>query len=472
MGRGPGTSLPRPFLLPALGLTLVLGGCATLLGGGPPGVHTEVEGRHVQVLCHFDCGAAGAEALELAEETWYRVAEYLDLPPDAPHDSRARIHLYGTPDDYADVEERMAGGQFLATGAFSSRDHRSAHILVPAELTQLLGGLSFHHRRSVVHEAAHLAGYDLAQGAYWPPWLAEGLAGWAERTVVVDTAPGEVQEENPWASTQLWRVQRLIEVDALPPVEGTLRGGPVELSLADAYAFWIELFHFLVHGPWEAEVQAILQDVARQEIPADEAWPEVGRQVSAVFSADDFEAIDQAFRQYIRELRPGWVELFRSVEAVPHEPGSWLQHSVVDVPVGAFAWRAGSPGRWGGFRVESLVEPLGGPPWEIRMALVQHQGDPLLLSMDWEGTVRLLEFSFDRPAQLDTLAQSRLAQPPPDSAAFSLGVRFQHGRVGIRLAGGEEVLLPVRDAEPTGLWGPGVGPGTVAIWRGFRVGAP
>jgi hypothetical protein len=471
---GSRVGIPLRFLrlLPALGFGVVLGGCATLLGGGPPGVESVVEGKYVDVLCHFDCGPAGPEALQLAEETWERVAEYLAVPPDTLLESRARVHLYGTPDDYADVADRLAGGQFLATGAFSSRDHRNAHILASAELSGLLGGLSFHHRRSVVHEAAHLAAYDLARGAYWPPWLAEGLAGWAERSVVVETAVGDVWEENPWASTQLWRVQRLIEVGALPAVGETLTGGAVELSLGDAYAFWIELFHFLVHGPWADEMQELVQDVARREVPEDRAWPEVGRQVSEVFSASDLQAVDDAFRSYVQGLRPGWIELFRSVEAVPDEPGSWLQHSVVDVPVGAFAWRSGNPGRWGGFRVESRVEPLGGPPWEIRLALVRHEGDPLLLSVDWEGAVRLLEFSFDRPAELDTLATNRLADPPPAEEAFAFGVRFQQGRVGIRLAGGEEVLLPLRDAEPTGLWGPGVGPGTVAIWRGFRVGAP
>ncbi len=462
----PGFAVPLLFLL-LTGCTAALQSLERL-----PEPVSHHEGQYLTVVCHFECGALGDEALAISEEAWELVASYLGVSPRPEAPEAATLHLYGEWREYQRVEDRIAGGRFRDTGAFSVRDDRSAHVMVPRDLGARLGTLSFHHRRNVAHEAAHLASYDRARGAYWPPWLAEGLAGWVERELVVEGVPGAIQENNPWASTQLWRIQRLLELGSLPGVPETLTGRPIELTLGDAYAYWIELFHFLVHGPWADDMEELVREVAAREIPEDRAWPEVGAMVQDAFGEEGLAEIDSQFRSYIRELQPGWVELFRSLERRVDEPGVWLQHAVGGLPVGAFAWRSGDPGRRQGFWVETRVEPLGDEPWEVRVALVRRDDDPLFVSLDSDGILQLLEFSYEAPDRVSVLQRERVTTPRVENRLVALRVRFRPGRVDVRVDGGPEVEFSLPDAAPTGLWGLGVAPETVALWRGWRVGAP
>lgn len=453
---------------------LFLAGCTAALQSleGLPEPVSHHEGPYLTVICHFECGSLGDEALAISGEAWELVATYLGVSPLPEAPGPATLHLYGGLREYRRVENRIAGGRFRDTGAFSARDDRSAHLLVPRDLGSRLGTLSFHHRRNVAHEAAHLASYDRARGAFWPPWLAEGLAGWVERELVAGGVPGAVQENNPWASTQLWRIQRLLELGSLPGVPETLTGQPIELTLADAYAYWIELFHFLVHGPWADEMQELVRGVAAREIPEERAWPEVGRMVSETLGEGELTEIDSQFRSYIRELQPGWVELFRSLERRVDEPGVWLQHAVGGQPVGAFAWRSGDPGRWQGFSLDTRVEPLGDDPWEVRIALVRRDDDPIFVSLDSDGVLQLLEFSLGSPDRISVLQRDRVEAPGVEDRLVAFRVRFRPGRVDARVDGGPEVTFSLPDAAPTGLWGLGVAPETVALWRGWRVGSP
>ena len=250
---GPGRGWVRSAA--SVWLALTLAGCAL---GGPPVSPPPLVSVHgdgpIAVHCHFPCGPLGEEALAVARESWSLTAGFLGNPAPGGEGSGgvrrtaggpATLHLYGSWPDYLAVEDSVAGGAFRDTGAFASRNDRAAHVLVPADLARTLGRIPGHHRRAVAHEAAHLASYDLARGAYWPPWLAEGLAGWAERRLALDDAAFAGRRDDPWASTHLWRVQRMLEQGTLPGVEATLTGAPLELTRPDAYAFWIELFHFL-----------------------------------------------------------------------------------------------------------------------------------------------------------------------------------------------------------------------------------
>lgn len=433
-------------------------------------------GDQIRVACHFECDRLGSEALRTAELAWAAVAELLEAVPPPAGGRRPVIHLWGSLAEYRLIESRVAGGQFRDVGGFSSRAQRVAHVLIlddlpPAYLEHTR--LPVHYRRNVAHEAAHLATYDLALGAYWPPWLAEGMAGWVERQVVDRTRPtGEmaIQEANPWAATHLWRVQRLLAADALPSVTDVLTGAPLALSLADAYALWTELFDFLLSGAFASETRALVREVAATRIPEASAWPAVAEIARRVFREEGFERADQDFRRHIRSLQPGWVEALRSLEETPTGLGAWLQHAVTDVPAGAIAWRTGVAGPAEGFRVQGSVLPLGEAPWEFRIALARVGGSPLLVGVDSEGRVQLLELDGDRPELVSTTASSALPAPPPGVDMIHFSVRFLPGEITVQVDGDPEgVTFPVPGAEPEGVWGVGVASGTSVLWEGLEV---
>jgi hypothetical protein len=264
----------------------------------------------------------------------------------------------------------------------------------------------------------------------------------------------------------------MVELGTLPGVEDTFSGAPIQLSLPDAYAFWIELFHFLAQGDEGDRLREVVRAVASREIPAERAWPAVGEIVRETLSPKEMGAMKEDFRAYLSGGAVGWVELFRSLEEEEARPGSWTQYAIVEAPVGSFAWRAAEPASASGFRVTLQVEPRAVDPegegWEIRVALGTRDGDPLLASLDQDGGVHLRSFPPNPLGTLDTLASRSGALPPP-TGAMAVEVRFEPGEVGIRLLGGEAVVLPAPGLAPSGLWGPGVGPGTVAHWGGWRL---
>ncbi len=477
---GPGRGWVRSTA--SVWLALTLAGCAL---GGPPVSPPPLVSVHgdgpIAVHCHFPCGPLGEEALAVARESWSLTAGFLGNPGPGGEGSGgvrrtaegpATLHLYGSWPDYLAVEDSVAGGAFRDTGAFASRNDRAAHVLVPADLARTLGRIPGHHRRAVAHEAAHLASYDLARGAYWPPWLAEGLAGWAERRLALDDAAFAGRRDDPWASTHLWRVQRMLEQGTLPGVEATLTGAPLELTRPDAYAFWIELFHFLAQGDEGPRLREVVRAVASREIPAERAWPAVGEIVREHLTAEEMARMEEGFHAHLQAGAVGGVELFRSLEEVEVRPGSWAQYAVVDAPVGSFAWRAAELASTAGFRVTLQVEPQAVDPeegdWEVRVALGTRDGDPLLVALDRQGGVFLRSFPPNPLGTLETLASRPGALPPP-TGSIALEVRFEPGEVGLRVLGGEAVTLPAPGLAPSGLWGPGVGPGTVAHWGGWRL---
>jgi len=467
--RGARVARPVPAYLFAVALLHGCTGGAGLLRGP---VETVVlhRGSYLQVACHFECDHLGIDALHTAEEAWGWVASLLGVDPAPPEGTRATLHLYGSVADYAFVEARLGGGQFREMGGFSSRSQRTAHVLVPSDLPRdyvELSGLPLHYRRSVAHEAAHLAAYDLALGAVWPPWLAEGVAGWVERQTVLGSSERLAgQEANPWAATHLWRAQRLMASDELPSVSDLLTGAPLFLSLPNAYAVWTEAFDFLISGPFASQMEELVREAAASPIPEERSWPVVGEMASRVFGEEGLAAADEAFRAHLGTRQPGWIELYRSLEDAPEGRGAWLQHAVTDLARGAFAWRAGEVGPRQGFRVLASVRPLVRGPWEIRFILARAAGSPLLVSVGSDGRVVLAEFDPERPEAMAELDSRALVTPPGASGTFRISVLSIRGGLGVQLEGeAEDVLFPMPGFNPDGLWGVGVAPGTTVLWE-------
>ena len=458
-----------PVYLLALAL---LPGCTggAGLSRGPSETVVLHRGSYLQVACHFECDQLGFDALHTAEEAWGWVASLLGVDPAPPEGTRATLHLYGSVADYTFVEARLGGGQFRDVGGFSSRSQRTAHILVPSDLPRdymELSGLPLHYRRSVAHEAAHLAAYDLALGAVWPPWLAEGVAGWVERQTVLGSPERLAGEEaNPWAATHLWRVQRLMASDELPSVSDLLTGAPLLLSLSNAYAVWTEAFDFLISGPFASRMEELVREAAGSPIPEERSWPVVGEMASGIFGEDGLAAADEAFRAHLGTRRPGWIELYRSLEDAPEGEGAWVQHAVTDLARGALAWRAGEVGPGRGYRILASVRPLVRGPWEIRFILARAVGSPLLVAVSSEGRVVLAEFDPERPEAMVELDSQALVSLPVASGPFQISVRAIRGGLSVHLEGeADDVLFPMPGFTPDGLWGVGVAPGTTVLWE-------
>ncbi len=458
-------------------LLAILHGCAGGLGlrsSAPPIVSVH-EGPNLLVLCHFPCGPLGPVALERAEAAWDVAAAYLERNLKPEGTPPPTIHLYGSEPEYAAVEASIAGGRFRETRGFSSRDSRSAHLLVEATLKELVEdiGLPFHYLRAIAHEAAHLATYDLAAGAYWPPWLAEGFAGWVERETGGIALESQKSETNPWASTHLWRVQRLQETDTLPTAHDLLLGARLQLTIPDAYALWTEFFHFLVSGPFADETRELVLAVSEEPIQEEFAWPIVAAAAEKVFDSDRMREVDEAFRDHLSESRPKWMEIRRTLQSVDQASGRWLQFATSSDPGGALAWRVAGLPVDKGVRIDTRVEPLGNGPWEARLALGRSNGaDPLLLALESDGTVQLFQFPSVDPGSL-----TRVAETPPPSPDLVLEgeqlIELEFGAGELRITWGPDQLeahfpleahFELSDSEPNGVWGVGVGPGSAAVW--------
>ena len=473
MGRSaePGRSGVAVLLLAAL-----LQGCfgAPLSPGPVPDVQVIHSGTFLRVACHFECGDLGRETLRTGELAWRWTAVVLGVEPDPSDAPPPTVHLFASRADYQTAEARIGGGEFHDRNGFSSREHRAAFVFVPAELPRPYlerTGLPLSTRRNIAHEAAHLASYELAFGAYWPPWLAEGLAGWVEREAVVRPAGvGFIEARNPWAATHLWRVQRLLQADLLPTVPDLMTGAPLPLSLEDAYAVWTEVFDYLVRGPFSEETRLLVHEVAATRIPEARAWPAVAEVAERTFGRDRMEEADAGFRSHVQRRRPGWVEVFRSVDPAAHGPDTWLQYAETELPVGALVWRMGDPGEADGFVVEGRVRPLGGDPWEVRVSLAPVEGASLLVAIASDGHVRLIDLDLERPDRLSVRASDRFgtSAPFPGPEAL-LSVRFVPGEIRVAVDGRpSDVSFEAPDLRPAGLWGIGVAPGTPVVWEGLR----
>ncbi len=452
-------------------LFLLVQGCAgaLLLRSPAPPVVSVHSGAHLEVVCHFPCGAWGQEALERAEAGWEAVADYLEAESPSKDLTLPTIHLYGAESEYEAVEAYIAGGRFRDTRGFSSRDSRSAHLLVDASVAEAVGevGLPAHYLRAIAHEAAHLATYDLAAGAYWPPWLAEGMAGWVEReTDGIEL--GNPIAADPWASTHLWRAQRLLTAGELPGADEILLGAPLRLTIPDAYAVWTEFFHFMVSGPYRDEMKELVVAVADDQIPEEYAWPVVAAAAEDMFGVDRIAELDSAFRNRLEETQPQWMEVRRSLQPLGDSRDRWLQVATGGDPGGALAWRVRGLPIEEDLRIEARVQGLGKGPWEARLALGRANGDdPLLLAVDSDGWIRLFEFPSADPASPTLLTE----QPPPSTdidlvGQQSIELEFAPGELWLRWGSlSLEATFELTESEPNGVWGIGVGPRSAAIWN-------
>jgi hypothetical protein len=416
---------------------------------------------HFAIECHFPCGEAGEGALEAAESAWRVAADLLQAAERAPA-RPLEIHLYDRPEDYEAVDRMLTGGRFRLNRAVTHPATMSAHVLshpfAHPEISERFG-LTANTRRTIAHEAFHLAARTLSPGSrLLRPWINEGMATWAEIEVLVRLGLARSEVEEPVSGTRAWLLRSRVEDGTLPPL-AELLAGVDSLPLADRYAVHQYLFGFL----WRTERARLSRALSELD-----RLPGSGSAVADAFEAalfgrapaDSIARLDAAFRSYVRGLPSGWVEARRSL-AVP--PGDvWYQ---VGFDGGAIAWRwqpvIALPGE-----ISGSVQPLGPNVPEASLLLALEDGGHVSVAFSPRGDIairRHANSSDERPPPLVTRSAAR-----PLAGDIPFRVRIEGDAITVRIQDFAEVVVRNPLLRMTGRWGLAVPPGANAVWSGIR----
>ncbi len=422
----------------------------------PPTAVT-LAGTHFTILCHFDCGDAGAEALRAAETAWEVTSALFGLGVFEP--TSRPIHLYATAADYEAVEAVLTGGRFRQNRAFSYRG-REAHVavhpnLTPAALAEF--GLTSNTLRVIAHEAAHIATRTLAaRSRALSTWLDEGLAASLEQDVMLKLGLAPGRSDEPVSGTRAYQLQERLRTGTLPSLDDLLDGEERNLTLGERYAFYQVFFDF-ARSRYGDPLLAVLRTLDT----IDGSGSRLRRTlVRAIFAVDMSELadVDREFRGYVRGLVPGWVQARRALS--PHGDDAWLQ---VGFDAGAEAWRW-SPVPTGPFRLGGTVRILAGGA-ETAALLIALEGGSRLAVVLRSGEVsveRRASPGDPRPEPLRTVrAPVRIGTPLP------FAVDVARDAVTIRLGDAEPLRIP--GVRPSGRWGIETGPAANVEWRGLAV---
>ena len=425
-------------------------------------------GEHFLVVVHFASPAAAEKALSVAEAAWPHVAALFGADA-RPADAPLEIHLYRTSREYEKAERSLTGGRFRRNLAFSHVASRTSHIAlqppVPDETLERLV-LPTQVLRLVAHEAAHVATYHATRNARWlPGWLDEGAASWIEQQVMIEMGLSPPrQEDDPWASTYLWRVAQLLEKDELPPLTDILRDRLGALSLTERYAVRKALFSFLAeeHLPRQ---RALLRFVRRSS-SGQRLGEELIEELKRLFVDRTLDAVDAQFRRFVSGFSPRWVEDHRSLTWTPE---GWVQLAFPSAD--AVAWRATGPGRRE-YTISGAVEFFPGRDPRMHVFLGRSPGGYLDIRFEAGRGVRVVRVR-RRGGEGD---EDRLAELRSEAVVVGRRVPFEvrvtTGRVRVELIDQGSVVVPLGGLEADAPWGLGAARGTAGRWHALRVTGP
>ena len=286
----------------ALVFSLTLGAC-----GG------EVrEAAGLRLRCDLGCGPEGAALLQgmLAArdsvEAWFLVpkSHSTSVPK-----TTATVRLYGSVAAFERADVRLTQGRYRGQRAFSHADSRSAHILpeeAPDRDRWSRFGPGVAGPRLAIHEATHLAIYEIASDPRWPAWVAEGVAGLMEESWVRARGGGD-----PWLDTRDHVRQVLLQRGDLPGWEEIMNTSLDTLPLPSRYAVWAGFMEVLLSPLFRSETQEALTILATLR-PGTGWHPATVREVfEAQITPASRRRIEEVFHERIRARTPRWVELQR-----------------------------------------------------------------------------------------------------------------------------------------------------------------
>ncbi len=173
-----------------------------------------------------------------APQAWHDEPATRRLVDAGPKD----VHLYRGAADYAAADRAATGGRFARNLAFSLEAGPVAHVALQPEMDDSVfarTGLSAATRRTLAHEAVHLALHEsMPNHEDQPAWMQEGLATWIADRVLVGAGLAPPPETAPLSATRTVRVQRLLERGALPTPRAILFTDLGDLTFNERYATW------------------------------------------------------------------------------------------------------------------------------------------------------------------------------------------------------------------------------------------
>lgn len=439
-------------------MKILLPTCLLLLVVTPAVAQEAVaEGAHFRVALHFDANGLEKETLGQVEALWSRAADLYGLAK-SPLRQRLQVHLYRDTVDYEVAEEKLTGGAFRRNLAFAHFDTQSAHVAMQPHVSDealAVTGLPHLTRSLLLHEAAHLIRFHaMPNYRSHPDWLADGAAMWLKRRVL---AAGANKDAEPLSSTDVVRVQRLLDAGRLPSVEAILADQVGALEFYSRYATRWLFFRYLEkkHG---TQLKKVLREARRLA-----AGPALGRNITALLSKrlgqESFAALDDGFRRYVRSLAPEWEEVLRSLH------GNEAKRVSIAFPdSNAVAWLVSPVGKLP-YALEGTVEILPNTERQLNVLLDRSDKGFLCVALNADFGVTLFEYESagSKWHRRGSVRHGALKPKRP----FRVRVEVSKGRVDVAIDGKRLLGADFPDRRLDGAWGLGALAGSAGIWRDF-----
>jgi hypothetical protein len=448
------------------------------LQGSPKPVDAPKRASPIKIVCDVAEPRIQAKATIVAEATWKETCALFGTDAKTTDPPR-EMHLYGAVAEYAAACDKLVGGNFKRNMAFTAEKPPSVHIVLQPPIrgeAQKTLVPTWQTLRLVAHETSHLARYvTLANYRDQPGWLTDGAAIWIEAKVLAAQGLFKRAEQWPFCSTDVVRVQRLVKDAHLPTVEELLHDRTDKLEFYSRYATRGLFFRYLIEGGHSKEFRAFLLDVIR--IGGGEGCTDrVVDLLKAKLGVADWKELDAGFRKWIADLKPGWDEVFTSLEPVGDD---WTQTSFDET--NAIAWRTEDAGRKP-YAIEGAVTTyddrtersqanllLGrmtlsdGKSRFVSFAFVPGFG---VTVFDYDGS-RAEEEQWTQKAFVDSRGSA-----PGKPLAFRVDCTPKEDATDVKLALAGKVVAQFDVGRVLdGAWGVGAQAGSSCVWHGVKLGA-
>jgi hypothetical protein len=449
----------------------ILSGCAWFGRVAPPaiGPNDAVASSEMFRVVAVELTPADAEAAlnAVVRSAAFSTAVFGLAPPES--DRPLSVYLHPSGEAYRDIEEKLTGGAFASNGAFSHVPTESSHVALQPPVSAAVReriGLPFQTLRLLAHEASHLYSYRVLDGRRPPAWIREGSATWIEHQTAIASgwiAPGY---QDPWASTYVLRVRRLIDSGLMPPLLDLFAERfEKEIEGSTLYAC-----RFLAFAYLKERRPAGLERIMGEAASLDDG-PRYSRRVieateRILGEEGGLQTLDSGFREFVREIDAPWDQ--RSPSLNPTE-SRWVQIAFPNRE--ARAWRT-APLPPAGFRLAGAVEILTEAPSRATVFLGRTQGGWIEIAFDRGGELAIVEVDADesgarRATSLARVRVERLAGASP----VEFEATIEANRARVRVGGSPVAEVSPRRGVLNGFWGVGVSPGTTAVWSGMNWGA-
>lgn len=437
--------------------------CLSAQADAAPKGRSIATGPHVRIICHFENEKIAQQALRMAQKAWAPAARLFGVN-DAALSEPSVIHLFRHAEEYKDAQTKLVGGRFRHNLAFSSRRRRAAYIAIQpscSDRTLAVVGLPTLTLRQIAHETAHLASFDApGDGRPWARWFTEGAASWIAEMAMADLDGAPKPESDPFTATDMRRAQDLLNSGSLPPVRKILNDDYGPLRFYERYAVQWLFFRFLMtdaRARWDHAFDSHARSPDRRPTAV------ATRLLS--WAPADAEALDKAFKRYVRFLAPQWREQSRSLAV---HGNTWTQMAFAGTD--AVAWRA-KPAGAVAYRISGSLEFLPNPGRQMNLLLGRDRHGHVVVSFLAESGIKVSRYraADDQWENLGEEPAASRAREVRLAQRFAFDLVVAPERLRILIDDKPCLTVDPGSAVMTGPWGVGAKAGSAGVWRHVRL---